>query len=157
MPLLQGGQGSRRPVVPEDCMAACDLAAPAGCDSFSYNPEQRRCFLKAGGGRQTCKAQETVCMSSRGNPYSCGTWQTYFKQGAGSGGASVVDLVPGAPPASPASSPARAPSGSSPASVWAALMSPSPTTRPVRTPLQAQVQVQAPPARVSLLDGPAGR
>lgn len=70
-------------------MLACN-AAP-GCDSFAYNPAQKKCFLKAGAARRTCQAAETVCVSARGAPYSCGTWQTYFKQPAQAQG--------GAPPA----------------------------------------------------------
>lgn len=57
---------------PLSCMLACD-AAP-GCDSFSYNPAQQKCFLKAGGERRTCKAADTMCVSARGKAYSCGTW-----------------------------------------------------------------------------------
>lgn len=36
-------------------MGACDLAAAAGCNSFSYNPQQRKCFLKAGPSADTCQ------------------------------------------------------------------------------------------------------
>jgi hypothetical protein len=60
-------------------MIACNSAP--GCDSFSYNPTMKRCFLKAGGSQQTCGSAPTVCVSARGQPYSCGVWQTYSKQG----------------------------------------------------------------------------
>lgn len=55
--ILQGGLGSRLLVEPEDCMMACDLAQASGCDSFSYNPEQKKCFLKAGASTSTCQAR----------------------------------------------------------------------------------------------------
>ncbi len=42
------------------------------------------------------QAKPTTCTSARGNPYSCGTWQTYFQQQAGNNEA--VDLVPAASP-----------------------------------------------------------
>ncbi|GAB4816952.1 hypothetical protein N2152v2_003998 [Parachlorella kessleri] len=71
-------------------------ATAAGCDSFAYNPEQRKCFLKSGASSTTCQAKPTTCTSARGNPYSCGTWQTYFQQQAGNNEA--VDLVPAASP-----------------------------------------------------------
>lgn len=74
---VQGGLGSRAAVEPVTCMLACN-AAP-GCDSFAFNPAQRKCFLKAGPSRSTCEAAETVCVSARGSPYSCGAWQTYFR------------------------------------------------------------------------------
>lgn len=68
-----------------------------GCQQFSYNPTMKRCFLKAGGSRATCGSAPTVCVSARGQPYSCGVWQTYFKTGetaeASSGSA---DASPGA-------------------------------------------------------------
>jgi hypothetical protein len=60
-------------------MLACN-AAP-GCDSFAYNPTASKCFLKAGGGRETCRSAPTVCVSRRGTTYSCGSWQTYFREG----------------------------------------------------------------------------
>ena len=93
-------------------MLACN-AAP-GCDSFAYNAEQERCFLKTGAGASVCTVRrrrrratatalcaaepplivlslelqkpETVCVSARGKPYACGAWQTYFRMG-GAGGA----------------------------------------------------------------------
>ncbi|KAI3438631.1 hypothetical protein D9Q98_001053 [Chlorella vulgaris] len=75
----QGGFGSRTDVEPVSCMLACN-AAP-GCDSFAYNPTASKCFLKAGGGRETCLSAPTVCVSRRGTTYSCGSWQTYFREG----------------------------------------------------------------------------
>lgn len=53
-PLLQQkGFGSVVPVSVQDCQIACETAA--GCDSFTYNPVQRQCFLKNGSGRTTCQ------------------------------------------------------------------------------------------------------
>ncbi|KAL4859907.1 Mannan endo-1 [Chlorella vulgaris] len=75
----QGGFGSRTDVEPVSCMLACN-AAP-GCNSFAYNPTASKCFLKAGGGRETCRSAPTVCVSRRGTTYSCGSWQTYFREG----------------------------------------------------------------------------
>ena len=49
---LQGGFGSRVPVEPVACILACNAAT--GCDSFSYNPDQKRCFLKTGASSDTC-------------------------------------------------------------------------------------------------------
>jgi len=74
---LKGGVGSKIPVGPEQCIIACSTAP--GCDSFSYNPTQRRCFLKSGAMPEICETADTVCISSRGDSYSCGRWQTYFK------------------------------------------------------------------------------
>lgn len=79
----QGQFGSRLQVDPLACMLACDEAP--SCTSFSYNPTQKKCFLKAGGARQTCQAAPTTCVSARGQPYSCGIWQTYFKTAAAPG------------------------------------------------------------------------
>lgn len=105
----KGGLGSRVPVEPEQCMLACSVAP--GCDSFAYNGEQKRCFLKSGVSSDTCQASrhicaiwpfgifygatykfvvsilflqkpETLCVSARGQPYSCGAWQTYFNSTA---------------------------------------------------------------------------
>lgn len=97
-PPLQDGRGSRTAVEPVSCMLACN-AAP-GCDSFAYNQAQQKCFLKSGAQRETCQAAETVCVSARGAPYSCGTWQTYFKQQGGPGPAAAgspatTELLPG--------------------------------------------------------------
>jgi mannan endo-1,4-beta-mannosidase len=75
--LWKGGVGSRVHVTPEQCMIACSTAP--GCDSFSYNPSQRRCFLKSGAMPEICETADTVCTSARGGDYSCGRWQTYFK------------------------------------------------------------------------------
>lgn len=94
---MQDGLGSRTAVEPVSCMLACE-AAP-GCDSFAYNPAQKKCFLKAGATRRSCAAPETVCVSARGKPYSCGRWQTFFRQGGA------------APAGSKAASPPAAPSG----------------------------------------------
>ncbi|KAL4519468.1 hypothetical protein Ndes2526A_g01925 [Nannochloris sp. 'desiccata'] len=74
----KGGVGSRVPVGPEQCMIACSTAP--GCDSFSYNPNQKRCFLKSGAIPEICETADTVCTSARGDEYSCGRWQTYFKE-----------------------------------------------------------------------------
>jgi mannan endo-1,4-beta-mannosidase len=74
----KGGIGSRVSVTPEQCMIACSTAP--GCDSFSYNPSQRRCFLKSGAMPEICETADTVCTSARGGEYSCGRWQTYFKE-----------------------------------------------------------------------------
>lgn len=74
----KGGVGSRVPVGPEQCMIACSTAP--GCDSFSYNPTQRRCFLKSGALPEMCETAETVCTSARGDSYGCGRWETYFKE-----------------------------------------------------------------------------
>ena len=95
----QDGLGSRTAVEPVSCMLACE-AAP-GCDSFAYNPAQKKCFLKAGASRRTCAAPETVCVSARGKAYSCGRWQTYFRQG-------------GAAPAASSGSPAAPADGRAP-------------------------------------------
>jgi len=95
-------------------MLACEVAP--GCDSFAYNPVQEKCFLKSGAIRQTCRAVPTMCVSARGQSYSCGVWQTYFRTGgaapagtgtqpAGSGGkgtssgngSDVVPLLPSTP------------------------------------------------------------
>lgn len=70
-------------------MLACD-AAP-GCDSFSYNAVQRACFLKRGASRATCRAPAVMCVSARGQAYSCGSWQTYYQNVTGGGGAAASD------------------------------------------------------------------
>lgn len=85
------GYGSRSAVEPISCMLACN-AAP-GCDSFSYNAAQKRCFLKSGASRQTCGSAPTVCVSARGKTYSCGVWMTYFKRQA-TGGSTAVTQAP---------------------------------------------------------------
>jgi hypothetical protein len=92
-------------------MLACD-AAP-GCDSFSYNPAQLKCFLKSGAARRTCRAAETVCVSARGKPYSCGVWQTYFKSPPGAAGAVPLlpQAAPPAPPTAKAAGAGQAPGG----------------------------------------------
>lgn len=166
--------GSRAPVSPQGCMQACELAP--GCDSFSYNPEQRKCFLKhaAGASQDVCQvrcplvcraaqnretpgretgrgawraghggcyrplpwvfngyssipmlqrplqAMETVCISARSQPYSCGTWQTYFRSegpspgapGAPAGATQLVDS--GASPVSAGAAPPSAPAAGGP-------------------------------------------
>ena len=43
-PWSQGGFGARKPVSLEQCALACQAAQ--GCDSFTFNPTQRGCFLK---------------------------------------------------------------------------------------------------------------
>lgn len=88
---VQDGYGSRSAVEPISCMLACN-AAP-GCDSFSYNAAQKRCFLKSGASRQTCGSAPTVCVSARGKTYSCGVWMTYFKRQA-TGGSTAVTQAP---------------------------------------------------------------
>ena len=50
-----GGVGSRVPVGPEQCMIACSSAE--NCDSFSYNAEQQRCFLKSGPSLDICQVR----------------------------------------------------------------------------------------------------
>ena len=73
--------GSRMPVGPDECAIACSTAGEA-CDSFSYNSHHRRCFLKKGASVPVCQKPETLCVSTRGSPYSCGAWQTYFNVSA---------------------------------------------------------------------------
>lgn len=46
------GFGSRVPVTPLQCMIACSMTPE--CDSFAYNPEQERCFLKTGASLDVC-------------------------------------------------------------------------------------------------------
>lgn len=76
--------GSQVPVTSKDCMTACEIAD--SCDSFAYNPVQRKCFLKTGADPgHVCESQDTLCVNGRGKIYSCGYWQTYFKRGLKSG------------------------------------------------------------------------
>lgn len=51
-----GGVGSRIPVGAEQCMIACSTAE--NCDSFSYNAEQERCFLKSGPSFEICQVRK---------------------------------------------------------------------------------------------------
>ena len=83
-------------------MLACNAATD--CDSFSYNPSQKACFLQSGASRQTCGAAPTVCVSARGKTYSCGVWQSYFKQAAPAGGEQQPAAGTTAPAASRAES-----------------------------------------------------
>jgi hypothetical protein len=55
---VQGGLGSRKYVEPIHCMMACEMTE--GCDSFSYNPWQRKCFLKAKPSTTVCQARFRV-------------------------------------------------------------------------------------------------
>ncbi len=53
---MQGGYGARIDVTPVDCMMACSISL--GCDSFAYNAEQKRCFLKSGAQLAICPVGE---------------------------------------------------------------------------------------------------
>ena len=130
MGALENKFGSRVAVTPQQCMLACSMVAQSKCDSFSYNPEQKKCFLKYGASPEVCQVSffcrnstastfsscvvvtllsfllltfvvlqkpETLCVTARGSPYSCGFWQTYFNVSAVSGRPPMVMAAEGPP------------------------------------------------------------
>ncbi|CAD7701855.1 unnamed protein product [Ostreobium quekettii] len=73
----KGQFGSREDTTILDCQLACEMAE--GCDSFSFNPTLKQCFLKSCPSQDTCEGEETICTSeATGEQFSCGRWQTYF-------------------------------------------------------------------------------
>lgn len=83
----KGIVGSQVPLTAAECMSACEESK--GCNSFSYNEELKKCFLKTGSDAgNLCRTSEIPCVNSRGQIYSCGTWQSYFsrKKAMGGGG-----------------------------------------------------------------------
>ena len=72
-------------------MPDCNLAAcwPAGLHTHKLARQADRVSPPAAAARGA-----QVCVSARGSPYSCGTWQTYFRASN-----STVQLVDGSTPA----------------------------------------------------------
>ncbi|GMH40074.1 hypothetical protein BSKO_07978 [Bryopsis sp. KO-2023] len=75
----KGRLGSRDDVSTRDCQLACEMAE--GCDSFSYNPTLKQCFLKSCPSKETCYKDELICTAkTTGKSFSCGIWETYYSQ-----------------------------------------------------------------------------
>ncbi|CAL5227333.1 g10275 [Coccomyxa viridis] len=108
-----GGAGSVLPVSVQDCEVACEMAQPE-CTSFSYNPTLTACFLKQGGTRATCSSPNTPCYEANQNlqvqTFSCGSWQTYFRQASTPSGPSSPAVAEASGPSSPTPSPVPTPS-----------------------------------------------
>jgi len=95
----KGIVGSQVPLTAAECMSACEESE--GCNSFSYNEELKKCFLKTGSDAgNLCRTSEIPCVNSRGQIYSCGTWQSYFSRkkamgGGGDGGGGGATVMKG--------------------------------------------------------------
>lgn len=72
-------ESSTRDVTEQECMTACRMA-DEGCNAFTFDSLQRKCFLHSIDVSNTdiCPQPPSYCVAIRGKPYECVLLETYF-------------------------------------------------------------------------------